>query len=122
MPCLQELLTVFQHLLLEPAKLTPAETARCCQGYRIEPELGQGPSLLDVDVRRLGSLIAVEEEPRGSDAKDRRHQPRAYRIRSMHDSVAHRLKSAPGAVLTSLPLKREARGRLLLNLGCVPRA
>lgn len=84
-PCLQELLAMIQDLVLEPAEFTSAETTRCRQDYWIKPELGQGSGLLDVDVSRLGPLVAVEEEPRGADARDRRHLRRCYRTWAVHD-------------------------------------
>lgn len=53
---------MLSHLSLEPAQLTPAEATRRRQTYRIQPELGDCTRLLDVNVRRLRSLVAVEEE------------------------------------------------------------
>lgn len=63
MPCLQELVSMFDDEPLQVTKLVAAESAGRLQAYRLQPELGNGTGLLHVDVGRLRALIAVEEEP-----------------------------------------------------------
>ena len=59
---------------LDLAQFAAVEAVVGGQRDRIEPELGLVPACLDVDMRRLLPLIAVEEEPEASDPKDSRHR------------------------------------------------
>lgn len=62
MPCFQELSAMLGYVTLEPAEFVSTESYRGIQGYRIQPEFGDGTNLLHVDVRRLRPFVAVEEE------------------------------------------------------------
>jgi hypothetical protein len=51
----------------------PPDSATAGESDGIEPELGDPVACLDVHMGRLGSVAGIEEEPKPSDAKDRRH-------------------------------------------------
>jgi len=69
---------MFGYVSLDPAEVLPPEPARGRQRYRFEPELGDYTSLLDVDVRRLRPLVALEEEPGSADPTNDRHHGSEY--------------------------------------------
>ena len=56
MPCLQELVGMLGHEPFQATKFVSPEPTRRRQGYRLQPELGNGGGLLHVDVGWLGTL------------------------------------------------------------------
>src|SRR5687767_6974509 len=72
-PSLQEKVSVLHHDCTQLAQFVRPKAPGTGQRDGIEPELGVGVVALDVDVRRLVVLAAVEEEPVWTNAKDSRH-------------------------------------------------
>jgi hypothetical protein len=62
MPCLQEAASSFYHKCPQPIQFVRTETPRFREADRLKPEFGNVVTVLDVDMRRLRSLQAVEEE------------------------------------------------------------
>src|SRR5262249_53594489 len=61
-PCLQKRQTMLDHKRSEPVYLMSAIAMRLREADRLEPKLGDIVTVLNVDMRRLGSFHAVEEE------------------------------------------------------------
>ena len=73
MPCFQETPSMLHYELAEAAELVEPEPGGGSQGYGLQPEPGNGPSVLDVNVCWFSSLVAEEVEAQASDPQDRRH-------------------------------------------------
>ena len=59
-----------------PVELRTPEAAALVEADGVEPELGQVLVALHVDVRRLGPVTGVEEEPVGASPEHGRHAER----------------------------------------------
>lgn len=57
-----------------PSELVGREVRRGCDRNGIEPELRETPIALDVNVNRLFSFVAVEEEAIRPENEDSRHR------------------------------------------------
>ena len=65
----------------DPVELRTPEASALVEADRIEPELGKVLVALHVDVRRLGPVTGVEEEPVGASPEHGRHAERWHRER-----------------------------------------
>ena len=63
----------------DPVQLRAPEAAALVEADGVEPELGQVLVALHVDVRRLGPVTGVEEEPVGASPEHGRHAERWHR-------------------------------------------
>jgi len=68
-----ELVLVSAHGVLNSPEFVHFPPSGTGQGYRFEPELGDVVALLDVDMGRFETLVAVEEEAHGTDLPLGRH-------------------------------------------------
>jgi hypothetical protein len=60
------------YVILHRAELVSWEVRGVGERDRLEPELRERAVALNVDVRRFVAFVTEEEEPVGTDAKDRR--------------------------------------------------
>ncbi|MEY2549148.1 MAG: hypothetical protein QOD64_1730, partial [Verrucomicrobiota bacterium] len=68
-----KLLAVLRNERVQFPQLRASETARFCQRYGLQPELGVSLRLLDMDMTRFNSFAAKKEEPKTGDSDDLWH-------------------------------------------------
>src|SRR5579871_763549 len=74
MPSLHKIHAVLDHQQTEPVQLVRAEPARFGNGNRLKPKLRDVVPVFYMDMWRLRSFHAVEEEPKSGYPQDGRHQ------------------------------------------------
>jgi hypothetical protein len=75
----------------------------------VQPKLGNIITMLDMDVRRLGSFEAIKEESKARDSQDSRH-----RSTSMHSIGSDQLRiNAAGPRLDRMGARCSNEGRLI---------
>src|SRR3989442_14016828 len=74
MPSLQECRFMFGEQFLKPPQLLRREPEVPCEPDRLQPELGREIVTIDMDVRRLTLLVAVEVKAVRTGSQDSRHE------------------------------------------------
>src|SRR5215470_1221787 len=73
-PCLEKRCAMFDHQSAQPIYLMRSEAARFRKAHRFKPELGHAITMLNMNVRWLRSLQAIEEEAIPGCSKDGWHR------------------------------------------------
>jgi len=66
-PCINELLTMCNHVPVDAVDLAPSEASTTLQNYRVKPELGNTIISFHVNVSRFVPIARVEKESIWSD-------------------------------------------------------
>lgn len=77
-----------------PVEFRPPEAAAFVEADGIAPELRQILVALHVDVRRLGPVTGVEEEPVGASPEHGRHVERCHGVRAGGNGLPRGAKAA----------------------------
>jgi hypothetical protein len=73
-PCLQEIQAALDHQCTDAVQFVQSKSTRFGNGDRVQPELRDIVTMLDMDMRRLRSFETVEKESKSGNPQDRRHR------------------------------------------------